>query len=136
MAKEVKEAVVWPAQNSQAAFGILVCNRGWLAQRADTVKRFLKSLGEAEDYLVQHPDKAKAIVQKRLNYENSYIASAWPQHQFSLSLDQTLIVAMKDEARWMINNNLTGEKKIPDFSNYMYIDGLKAIKPDAVNIIR
>jgi NitT/TauT family transport system substrate-binding protein len=135
-AKEVKEAVVWPAQSNQAAFGILVCNRGWLAQRGDTVKRFLKSLREAEDYLVQHLDKAKAIVQKRLNYEDSYIAGVWPQHQFSLSLDQTLIVAMKDEARWMINNNLTSEKTIPDFSNYMYIDGLKAIKPDAVNIIR
>jgi NitT/TauT family transport system substrate-binding protein len=136
MAKEVKEAVVWPAQSSQAAFGILVCNRGWPAQRGDMVKRFLKSLREAEDYRVQHPDKAKAIVQKRLNYEDSYIASVWHQHQFSLSLDQTLIVAMKDEAQWMINNNLTGEKNIPDFSNYMYIDGLKAIKPDAVNIIR
>ena len=108
-------------------------------QHTETVRRLLKSLQEAEDYLLRHPDEAKAIVQRlqrRLNYDDSYIASVWPQHQFTLSLDQTLIVAMKDEAQWMINNNLTSEKEIPDFVNYIYIDGLKTVKPEAVNIIR
>ena len=72
--KEVKGVVVWPAQSSQAAFGVLVCSNGWLTQHTDTVKRFLKSLREAEDHLVRHPDEAKAIVQKRLSYDDSYIA--------------------------------------------------------------
>ena len=134
--KEGNSLVVWPAQSGQAAYGVLVCSRGWLAQHADAVKRFLKSLAEAEDYLLHHPEEAKAIVRNRLNYDDSYMARIWPQHRFSLSLDQTLIVAMKDEARWMINSNLTSEKIIPDFVNYIYVDGLKAIKPEAVNIIR
>jgi NitT/TauT family transport system substrate-binding protein len=43
---------------------------------------------------------------------------------------------MEDEARWMIKNNLTREKQPLDFVNYLYVDGLKAIKPEAVNIIR
>jgi NitT/TauT family transport system substrate-binding protein len=134
--KEVSGVVIWPAQSSQAAYGILVCGSEWVREHTEVVKRFLKSLREAEDYLVRHPDEAKTIVQKRLNYDDSYIASIWPQHQFTLSLDQTLIVAMKDEAQWMINNNLTSEKTIPDFMNYIYIDGLKAVKPEAVSIIR
>jgi NitT/TauT family transport system substrate-binding protein len=133
---EMSGVVVWPAQSSQAVYGLLVCSSEWARQHPDTVRRFLKSLREAEDYLVRHPDEAKTIVRKRLNYDDSYIASVWPQHQFTLSLDQTLIVAMKDEAQWMINNNLTSEKEIPDFLNYVYVDGLKAIKPEAVKIIR
>ena len=36
----------------------------------------------------------------------------------------------------MIKNNLTTEKKVPDFLDYIHEDGLKAIKPEAVNIIR
>jgi hypothetical protein len=36
----------------------------------------------------------------------------------------------------MIDNNLTRERTIPDFLNYLYIDGLKRVKPEAVNIIR
>lgn len=133
--KQVKGAVVWPGQSSQAAFGVLVCSNGWLAQHADTVKRFFKSLREAEDHLVRHPDEAKTIVQKRLSYEDSYVAHVWPQHRFALSLDQTLVVAMKDEAQWLIDSHLTNEKTIPDFVSHIHTDALKAVKPDSVNII-
>ncbi len=43
---------------------------------------------------------------------------------------------MKDEAEWMINNNLTMENAIPDFTGYIYTDGLKTVKPAGVTIIR
>jgi hypothetical protein len=42
---------------------------------------------------------------------------------------------MEDEARWMIKNNLTTQKTIPDFRNYVYKDGLEAGRPGSVNII-
>jgi NitT/TauT family transport system substrate-binding protein len=134
--KEVRRVVVWPAQSSQAVYGLLVCSSEWVKEHTDIVERFLKSLREAEDYVFHYPDEARAIVRKRLKYDDSYIASVWPQHQFTLSLDQTLIVAMKDEAQWMINSNLTSEQTIPDFINYIYLDGLKAVNPGGVNIIR
>lgn len=134
--KEVDGLVVWPGQSNQMAFGVLVCSSGWLAAHRDTVRRFLKSLQDAEDWLVRHTEKAKTTVKNRLNYDDSYMASIWPQHHFSLSLEQALIVAMKDEAQWMINNNLTTEKQIPDFLKYIYEDGLKSVRPESVNIIR
>lgn len=43
---------------------------------------------------------------------------------------------MEDEARWMIGNNMAIEKHVPDFLNYIYEDGLKAVKPESVSIIR
>jgi len=36
----------------------------------------------------------------------------------------------------MIKNKLTSEKTVPNFLDYIYEDGLKAVKPEAVNIIR
>ena len=36
----------------------------------------------------------------------------------------------------MINNNLTIEKTIPDFRDFIYTKGLEEIKPESVNIIR
>jgi hypothetical protein len=59
----------------------------------------------------------------------------WPDHQFALSLDQSLILAMEDEGRWMIDNNLTSEKTIPDFRGYIYTRGLEEVKPESLNII-
>jgi NitT/TauT family transport system substrate-binding protein len=85
---------------------------------------------------VKHPAEAEAIVQKQLKYDDPTMAILWHSQQLSLSLDQSLIAAMEDEARWMIGNKMTTEKQVPDFLNYIYEDGLKAIRPDAVNVIR
>ena len=63
-----------------------------------------------------------------MNLDAAYMETVWSQNQYSLSLDQSLIVAMEDEARWMISNGLTTEKQVPDFLNYIYEDGLKSDK--------
>jgi hypothetical protein len=39
---------------------------------------------------------------------------------------------MADEGRWMINNNLTSEKTLPYFRDYIYTKGLEVVKPEAV----
>jgi hypothetical protein len=42
---------------------------------------------------------------------------------------------MEDEARWMIKNNLTNEKTVPDFRDYIYTKGLEKVMPESVNVI-
>ena len=128
--------VVWPVQSGQAMFSPLICRDEWITNHPELVIRLLKSLTQAEAYAVNHPVEAEAILQKRLNFKSSYVKTVWLRNQFSLSLDQSLIAAMEDEARWMIKNNLTREKTVPDFINYIYTNGLKAVKPEAVKIIR
>jgi NitT/TauT family transport system substrate-binding protein len=128
--------IIWPVQSGQVSYWSVVSTPRWINQHPHLVRQFLKSLVRAEVYIPLHPKEAKAIVKKRLKYDDAYVAAIWPQHEFSLSLDQSLITAMEDEARWMIKNNLTREKQIPDFMNSIYVDGLKAVKPEAVNIIR
>ncbi len=129
-------AVVWPAQGDQLLFGLIVSTDEWITGHPEQVSRLLKSLAQAEEYVIDNPAEAKVIIQKRLNLDAAYMETVWSQDQFSLSLDQSLILAMEDEARWMMSNNLTTEKNIPNFLDYIYEDGLKAIKPEAVNIIR
>jgi ABC-type nitrate/sulfonate/bicarbonate transport system substrate-binding protein len=125
---------IWSIDNNQPAYGLLVCRNDWIAQHSSTIKQVLRSLADAEDFMAQHPDQARSIVQNRLKHDSAYVSNIWPQNMFSLTLDFSLIAAMSDEARWMISNNLTTEKSVPDFSSYIYTDGLKAVKPDSVNI--
>jgi len=134
--RQQKQVFIWPAQRGQAAYGTLVGKSDRITRYPEWVKRVLNSLARAETYVTRHPAEARAAIQKRLNYDDAYMATIWPEHQFSLSLEQSLITAMEDEARWMIKNKLTSERRVPDFLNYIYEDGLKAIKPEAVNIIR
>ena len=123
-------------QSGQYAYWNLVSTTGWVKNHSNTLRRLMKSLVQAEDHIASHQDEAKAIVKKRMNFDATYVDAIWPRYQFALSLGQSLITAMEDEARWMIKNHLTSGKAVPDFLKYIYVDELKAIKPGAVNLIR
>jgi ABC-type nitrate/sulfonate/bicarbonate transport system substrate-binding protein len=128
--------VSWSVQSSQPVYSILICRNDWIKRHPDLVRRFLNSLAQADGYMVLHPAEAKALLQKRYQYDIAYVERVWPENQFSLSIDQSLVSTLEDEGRWMIKNNLTTKKSIPDFRDYVYLKGLDEVKPDAVNIIR
>ena len=130
------EAVAFPIQSNQPGYGAVAGRNDWINGHAEVIKRFLKSLAQAEDFLIRNPAAAKAIVQEWLKSDTVFTEKIWSENQFYLSLDLSLIIAMEDEARWMIANGLTSEEQVPDFLNYIYEDGLKAVKPEAVSIIR
>lgn len=130
------DAAAWPIQNRQPGYSLLVSRAGWTREHVELTERFFRSLVQAESYYMLHPEETKAIVQQKLGYDNATIAVQWSVSQFALSLDQSLIAAMEDEARWLINNNLAAVKTVPDFPVCIYGDGLKAVKPGAVNVMR
>ena len=128
-------SIVWPAQSDQRTFIVEVAKNDWIKRYPDAVNRFLNSLNQAEQYLVQNPSQVEDMIQTKLNYSDDYMAAIWHKNTFSLSLEQSLLLAMEGEARWMISNSLTNQTAVPDFLNYFYFDGLKAVKPESVNMI-
>jgi NitT/TauT family transport system substrate-binding protein len=128
-------AVIWPVQSSQPLFALIISTDDWIRVHPDTVTRLLRSFADAEEYLNMHPAEARAIVQNELNLEPGYMDTVWQQNQYSLTLDQSLVSAMEDEARWMIANNMTNATAVPDFRKNIYTDGLSKVKPGSVNII-
>ncbi|MDD1678181.1 MAG: NrtA/SsuA/CpmA family ABC transporter substrate-binding protein [Methanomicrobiales archaeon] len=129
-------AVIWSVQSSQPLFALIATSDAWITAHPELAIRFLRSITEAEEYLKMHPADSRSILQKKLDLNASYLDTVWQQNQFSLTLDQSLVLAMEDEARWMIKNNLTNATMVPDFQRYIYSDGLDAVKPGSVNIIR
>ncbi len=125
-----------PVQSSQPGYGLITARNDWTREHPDVVNRLLIALAQAEDHLINNPADAKAILRKRLNYDDTFTETIWKENELALSLDQSLITAMEDEARWMIKSGLTSERQVPDFADYIHTDGLKAVKPGAVNIIR
>lgn len=127
-------SVFWPVQRGQPIFGLIATSNKWLAEHPEIAVRFLRGIEQAEEYAIQNPDKVKAIMQKMLNVDSAFVESAWQRNQFSLGLSQSLVVALEDEARWMIKNNLIGKTEMPDFGNYVRGDFLESVKPEAVNL--
>jgi ABC-type nitrate/sulfonate/bicarbonate transport system substrate-binding protein len=130
------EITLFPAQNEQSSYYNALCTNNWAMAHPELIERFLNSLSQAEQYVINNPTQAKNIIQNRLNYTSQYVAEVWSDHRFSLSLDQSLILSLQDESRWLIQNNLTNATAVPNFTNYVYVNGLEAVKPAAVTIIR
>ena len=114
----------------------MVANNDVVTARPEAIERFLNALVTAEQFVKQSPGRAKDIIKERLDVEEDYVASVWPKNEFTTSLPQSLILAMDDEARWRIANNLTDEVVVPNYLEYIYLDALEVLKPEAVTIIR
>ncbi len=127
---------IWPAQGDQLLFGLIISTDTWIKKNPELANKFLKALAQAEEYLISHKDKGRAILQKQLKLDAANMKRIWSEDQFALSLDQSLIAAMEDEARWMIKNKLTDEEQIPDFLDYVNESNLKSVKSESVDIIR
>ena len=97
-----------------------------------TVKRFLRALIKAEKFVAKNPDEAQNIMSTAMKIDKSLIRDVWNAFRYRVELDQTLLITLEDEARWAINHKLTDKTVIPNYADYIYWDGLKAIKPEAV----
>ncbi len=128
-------AIVWSIQSSQLLYAEAIATDTWISNHPELVTRFLRSLLQAENFAIEHPAQAKAIIKNQLDLTDAYADQVWMQNQFALSLDQSLIVAMQDESRWLMQNNLTSTTTVPSFQNSIYVNGLMSVKPEAVNII-
>jgi NitT/TauT family transport system substrate-binding protein len=129
------KTVTLPLQSGQPFYFDAIATNSWLATHPNTVTRFLKSLIQAQSYVANNQKQAMEIIAGRLNYTSSYLANVWADYQFTVSLDESQVLAMQNEARWLISNNLTIATSVPNFLNYIYVSGLESVKSSAVNII-
>lgn len=102
----------------------------------DAPERFLKAIDKANTFIKENKEEAIVIVNQRLKSDVKTISSLWDIFTFKLFLDQTILITLEGEARWAIKNNLTTALKIPNYLGFIYLDALKAVKPEAVTIVR
>ena len=130
-----ENAVSWPGQSGQAGHFLLLTTQTWIDNNPEALERFLASLLEAEDFSDQNPKEFKDFTRKKFNYKKDYIDYVWPKTKFTVSLPQSLILSAEDQARWRIENKLTDKTEEPNYWDYIYLKGLKAVKSEAVTII-
>jgi NitT/TauT family transport system substrate-binding protein len=106
------------------------------SQKPDAVKGILRALIRAENFAAEKPREAVNIIAAAIDMDPAELADSWKPEGFRVSLDQQLLLSLEDESRWAIKNRLTKATKIPNYLDYIYFDGLKSVKPEAVRILR
>ncbi len=134
--KQLNNKVVsWSLQNELKGYGNLVGGSSWLQTNSNTVSRFLAALSQAEQYIIKNPAESKKIVQKQIGYDDMTMEADWHSTKFFLSLNQALVLAMNNEAQWLVTNKMVNQTEIPNFLDYIYFDALEKVRPEAVTII-
>ena len=101
------------------------------------LRKFLRATDKATTFVRDHPEESQALVAERLNLDREVTAALWGDFVFGISLDQSLILTLEDEARWAIANGLAGENvAVPNYLDYIHVDALEDVKPEAVTVIR
>jgi ABC-type nitrate/sulfonate/bicarbonate transport system substrate-binding protein len=114
----------------------MVARNDWLRANPRTAERLLRALHQAEEWTVRNQREARVVLTERLGLDETGIEEIWPENQFALTLDYSLILAMEDQARWMLSRDLSTATALPDLSRFVQADAMLAVKPDAVNVTR
>ena len=108
----------------------------FVRQNPQTVTRFLRALIQAEDFVAKQPEQAQAIVTAAIKVDLALIKEVWNAFSYHVSLDQTLLITLEDETRWAMKNKLTDKTAMPNYADYIHVDSLMAVKPEAVKLKR
>lgn len=113
----------------------IVALRNYVASRPETMKGVLRALLRGASFCDAQPEAARALMAGASKGDKAKWQAAWPTYRFDVVLDQGLILALEDQARWAIKNKMTGRTDIPNYLDYVYLDALEAVAPSAVTII-
>jgi len=102
----------------------------------EILKNLLRAIDKAATFIKKNRERSQDIIVESFKLDKDTVRAAWDDFIFEISLDQTLLVAWDDIARWAIENNFIDKKKLPNYLNFIYLDALEAVKPESITIIR
>jgi ABC-type nitrate/sulfonate/bicarbonate transport system substrate-binding protein len=126
-------AVSWSSQSGLKDYWLLLSTNEVVRKRGRAIQRFLAALVSAEDFIRDNVAEARRIMQEKLGdkFENF----SWDNHKFSLVLDRTLLLKMEAEIIWLKSIQGSQKFKMPDLLELIYLDGLKAVRPERVKML-
>lgn len=117
------------------AFSI-AADQDFVKKNPETIKKVLRALIKAEHFVKQHPAESRRLVADFIKTDQAVLDETWGVFSFRVMLDQSLLVNLEDQTRWAMKNRLTAHRTMPNYLDFIYADGLQAVKPEAVRIIR
>ncbi len=97
------------------------------------IRKVLAAMRKAQRFMEQQPEAAVSITSRYSGTEPDLLRREWQSYRFGLRLGESLLIDLEDQARWAVKFYYP-RRAIPDFTCYLYGDGLRAVDPSAVGI--
>jgi NitT/TauT family transport system substrate-binding protein len=138
MLQQAGGTVVVRARPSYTAHWNIVASDGLVKARPAIAARLLRALIDADTLADRNAEQAMKDAAAPLHIAQQYVLAHWPEYMFRVQLPQSLIVAMEDETRWINvgRNSKSPAMPTPNFLDYLDVEALSKVKPDAIRITR
>lgn len=136
MRKQLGEtAISFSGEQAYESIYNLVALQRFTGTRAAVVPRLLNALEQGSQWCARSPGQAQPMLPATAKLDRNEVLAAWPTYHFGLELDQSLLLALEDRARWAIRNRLSNSREVPNFLDNMYLEGMGEVRPTAVTVI-
>lgn len=104
------------------------------ARDVEVDERVLRAIEDAEAFINNEPEKARAILSKRVKIPEDELERQWDNFRWRLQLDQSLVISFDDQARWMLEKRGESTRQ-PNFLEHIDPEPLRAVSPSSINLV-
>jgi len=113
----------------------VAARRQFVRENPERIGKFLRAVIRANSFIRDHPGEARALTARKIGAQGALYEKEWQDYSFSASLDQSLILNLEDQSRWMMKKEAGAVRATPNFMEFIFTDGLQAVRPKEVRII-
>ena len=128
-------AVSWGAQSETFFHMLLIARDSTIKKESAAMVRLMKALNLAEKAIARDPINTQQYITRRIGMPEKYLADVWGDYQFKVSLDRSLLLTLEEQSRWIQKSRASTAVMQPNYLQYLYLDALKAVRPESVTII-
>ncbi len=104
--------------------------------RPQTLIKVLRALVNAEGFAKKNRGQALETFLSAPGISRTEVQEQWPTVELTISLAQDLLIQMEFQAKWAIDRNLVDAMEIPNYLDFLYLNALNEVNPQAIKVIR
>lgn len=124
------------AEGLYAPLYVISARQDYVRTNPEIIERVVRSLIQATQFIHDYPKKSHKIAAQFIKIENSLLQELSGTYHFKIFLDQTFLINLENQTDWAMKNNLTDQTNVPNYLDFVYLDALKAVKPENMTIIQ
>lgn len=101
----------------------------------EILKKVVSAIVESDTFIANHKEESIDIVNEKISLDKKDITDIWEYYKFNVSLEQSFLITLEDEARWAIEKKMVNKSDIPNYLDYIYFDALEKVNPDLISMI-
>lgn len=114
----------------------LVVTQDFARKNPEKIEKLLRAIIQANRFIQGNPQEARSISSRYIGTDSSIYETDWMNYHFTATLEQSFLLNLEDQARWMLQSESGERKVIPNFLDYIYTDGLKKVQPGNVRVTK